>query len=48
MPRKHYLPIAVHDKVRALIAEGMNAPEIARECGISEMTVYREMGRYEY
>ena len=43
--RKHYLPIAVHEKVRALIAEGKTAPQIARECGVSAMTVYREMGR---
>ena len=46
--RKHYLPIAVHQKVQALIAEGKTAPQIARECGVSAMTVYREMGRYDY
>ncbi len=45
---KHYLPIAVHEKVRALIAEGKTAPQIARECGVSAMTVYRAMGRYDY
>ena len=41
--RKHYLPIAVHDKVRSLIAEGKKTSEIARECRVSLMTVYREM-----
>jgi Helix-turn-helix domain of resolvase len=46
--RKHYLPIAVHEQVRALIAEGKTAPQIARECGVSAMTVYREMGCYDY
>jgi len=40
--RKHYLPIAVHDKVRALVAEGKKTSEIARECRVSLMTVYRE------
>lgn len=44
---KQYLPVAVREKVRALIAEGKKAPTIARECGVSPMTVYREMGRYE-
>jgi hypothetical protein len=46
--RKHYLPIVVHEQVRALIAEGETAPQIGRECGVSAMTVYREMGRYDY
>jgi hypothetical protein len=45
---KQYLPVAVREKVRALIAEGKKAPTIARECGVSAMTVYREMGRYDY
>jgi hypothetical protein len=46
--KKHYLPIAVHEKVRVLIAEGKTAPKIAKACGVSTMTVYREMGRYDY
>jgi len=45
---KQYLPVAVREKVRALIAEGKKAPTIAKECGVSPMTVYREMGRYDY
>ncbi|AMV40224.1 helix-turn-helix domain-containing protein [Planctomyces sp. SH-PL62] len=45
---KQYLPAAVREKVRALIAEGKKAPTIARECGVSAMTVYREMKRYDY
>jgi hypothetical protein len=45
---KQYLPLAVREKVRALIAEGKKAPTIAKECGVSPMTVYREMGRYDY
>jgi hypothetical protein len=46
--QKQYIPVAVRDRVRALISEGGSAPEIARECGVSKMTVYREMGRYDY
>jgi hypothetical protein len=46
--QKQYIPVAVRDKMRALIAEGGSAPQIARECGVSPMTVYREMGRYDY
>lgn len=45
---KQYLPMAVREKVRELIAEGKEAPTIARECGVSRMTVYREMGRYDH
>ena len=45
---KQYLPVAVREKVRAMIAEGKKAPTIAKACGVSPMTVYREMGRYEY
>jgi IS30 family transposase len=45
---KQYLPVAVREKVRALIADGKRAPTIAKECGVSPMTVYREMGRYDY
>ena len=44
---KQYLPVAVREKVRALIAEKKKAPTIAKECGVSPMTVYREMGRYD-
>jgi hypothetical protein len=43
--RKHYLPIAVHEKLRRLLAEGKKVSEIARECGVSLMTVYRETRR---
>jgi hypothetical protein len=43
--RKHYLPIAVHERVRELVTEGKRAPEIARECSVSLMTVYREIRR---
>lgn len=45
---KQYLPVAVREKVRALIADGKKAPTIAKECGVSAMTVYREMKRYDY
>jgi hypothetical protein len=45
---KQYLPVAVREKVRAMIAEGKKAPTIAKACGVSPMTVYREMGRYDY
>jgi hypothetical protein len=45
---KQYLPVAVRDQVRALIAEGKPASTIARECGVSPMTVYREKEQYDY
>lgn len=41
--RKHYLPIAVHEKLRQMIAEGGKVSEIARACGVSIMTVHREI-----
>jgi len=43
--KKHYLPIAIHEKLRKLLAEGKKVAEIARECGVSLMTVYREIYR---
>lgn len=46
--RKQYIPVVVREKMRAMIAEGKSAPQIARECGVSPMTVYRESGRYDY
>jgi hypothetical protein len=46
--KKQYLPLETREKVRSLIAQGVAAPQIARECGVSPMTVYREMGRYDY
>jgi hypothetical protein len=45
--RKHYLPIAVHEKLRRLLAEGKKVSEIARECGVSLKTIYREIRRKE-
>ena len=39
--RKHYLPIATHQKMRSLIADGSSARQIAQECGVSLATVYR-------
>ncbi len=39
--RKHYLPIATHWKIEALIAEGNGARQIAQECAVSLATVYR-------
>ncbi len=39
---KHYLPVAVKEKIHAMLAEGKGATEIARACGVSTMTVYRE------
>ena len=38
---KQYLPVAVRDKVRAMLAENRRVCDIARECGVSRMTVYR-------
>ncbi len=45
--KKQYLPLETREKVRSLIAQGMTAPQVAKECGVSPMTVYREMGRYD-
>jgi hypothetical protein len=45
--KKHYLPIAVHEKVGRMVAEGRKVSEITRECGVSLMTVYREIRRKE-
>lgn len=39
---KHYLPIAVKGKIRAMLAEKKGASEIAQECKVSAMTVHRE------
>ncbi|MCE9562136.1 MAG: hypothetical protein K8U57_08785 [Planctomycetes bacterium] len=39
---KHYLSFALKDKIRALLTEKKAATEIARECEVSTMTVYRE------
>ena len=40
--RKTYLPITTLDRIRAMLGEGKRASEIAKECGVSTMTVYRE------
>lgn len=34
--------MAVRDKLRAMLADNKKASEIARECGVSRMAVYRE------
>jgi len=39
--RKHYLPIATHRRMKALMAEGKGARQIAQECAVSLATVYR-------
>jgi hypothetical protein len=41
--RKHYLPIAIHERLRSLLVEGKKVSEIARECGVSLMKIYRAM-----
>lgn len=44
---KQYLPVAVRDKLRAMLAENRRVCDIARECGVSRMTVYRERDEIE-
>lgn len=39
---KQYLPLKTRERVRAMLAAGMGATKIAKECGVSPMTVYRE------
>lgn len=42
---KHYLPGHVRERVLALLAEERSVIEIAKECGVSTMTVYRLRSR---
>ena len=39
---KQYLPLAVKERILVLLAQNKGVPEIAAECGVSEVTVYRE------
>ncbi len=39
---KHYLPVAVKERIAELLRQNKGTTEIARECGVSRMTVLRE------
>ncbi|HET6574124.1 MAG TPA: hypothetical protein VFG68_11010 [Fimbriiglobus sp.] len=39
--RKTYLPIVTLDRIKAMLGEDKRPGEIAKECGVSTMTVYR-------
>ncbi len=41
-PGKQYLPLKTREKVRSMLAAGDRVAKIAQDCGVSQMTVYRE------
>jgi AraC-like DNA-binding protein len=45
IPIRQYTPLKVRDRIRESIRAGVAVKSIAEECGVSEMTVYREKER---
>jgi hypothetical protein len=44
-PIQQYIPLKIREKIRTMLANGEPPAKIARECGVSTMTVYREKER---
>ncbi len=41
-PRQQYTSLAVQEKIQELLKDGVYVPEIAKQCQVSKVTVYRE------
>jgi hypothetical protein len=44
-PVEQYTPLAVRERMQVMIGEGVSVTKIARECGVSTSTIYREKER---